>query len=76
MNISTEKLNTETSWTPASGWATDADFVERMARHVQREAKDLSFVGDEWSDAASLMEVGKGWKGPKGWGQWKSWDML
>jgi len=27
---------------------------------VQREAKELSFVGDEWSDAASLTEVGKG----------------
>jgi len=34
--------------------------VERMSRHVQREAKELSFVGDEWSDAASLTEVGKG----------------
>lgn len=48
-----------------SGWATDADFVERMSRHVAREAKELSFVGDEWSDAQSLVEAGPG--GVIGW---------
>lgn len=50
-----------------SGWATDADFVERMSRHVAREAKDLSFVGDEWSDAQSLVEAGGPRCGPRSW---------
>eukprot|EP00435_Cladocopium_sp_Y103_P007999 s3036_g2.t1 len=63
--VYTDTPNSETNrklWNAyAQSWATDADFVERMSRHVQREAKELSFVGDEWSDAASLTKVLEEW---------------
>eukprot|EP00438_Fugacium_kawagutii_P034330 Skav216685 [mRNA] locus=scaffold91:137301:139638:+ [translate_table: standard] len=63
--VYTDTPNSETNrklWNAyAQSWATDADFVERMAQHVAREAKELSFVGDEWSDAQSLVEVLNEW---------------
>ena len=59
--VYTDSPNCETNrklWNAyAQNWATDADWVKRMSNDVSKPANELSFVGDEWSDAESLAEV-------------------
>ena len=39
---------------PSSSSPHPSDWVQRMAQQVGRSPADLRFIGDEWSDAASL----------------------
>jgi len=63
--VYTDTPNSETNrklWNAyAQSWSSDADFIQRMSQDVARTAKELNFVGEEWSDAASLNEVLKDW---------------
>eukprot|EP00933_Yihiella_yeosuensis_P050999 TRINITY_DN48823_c0_g1_i1.p1 TRINITY_DN48823_c0_g1~~TRINITY_DN48823_c0_g1_i1.p1 ORF type:complete len:343 (+),score=52.49 TRINITY_DN48823_c0_g1_i1:29-1030(+) len=45
----------------AQNWKSDEDWVKRMSSHLPGPTRELSTVGDEWSDERSLDEVLNDW---------------
>lgn len=45
----------------AKDWAPDRQWLKKMAGHLPGESRELSCVGDEWSDKASLAAVIQEW---------------
>ncbi|CAE7667003.1 unnamed protein product [Symbiodinium pilosum] len=48
----------------AQSWSSNVDWVQRMSGHVSRQAEELQFLGDEWSDIESLDAVLSYWLYP------------
>ena len=48
----------------AQSWSSDVGWLQRMSGHVARQADDLQFVGDEWSDKESLDAILDEWLYP------------
>lgn len=45
----------------AKDWSPEQDWVQRMAGHLPGEPREISCIGDEWSDATSLTAILDDW---------------